>query len=78
MSHFIYKRLTDDDGHDCDDPTWHIMSRDSSSDTSRFCCTGEAYDPDSGLLLEKKWVKRGGITCNACLTTIKSYKQIKL
>ena len=77
MPHLV-KRIINDDGEECSDPFWHIMDLSVSIDCARVLCTGEAYDACSGLVLEIKETKRGGITCPSCLRTIKSYKALKI
>lgn len=78
MSYTLYKRIMDDDGELCNDPTWHLMGQISYCDTYRLMCTGEAYDSSADLALESKEVKRGGITCKLCMNIVKEIKAIKL
>ena len=73
---YLYKRIKDDDGENCNDDTWHVMS--DHGEACRILCTSEAYDASSDLTLEQKIVSRGGITCNHCLEIVKVFKAIKL
>lgn len=73
----LVKRITDDDGEDCNDPAWHLMDFGCSGD-EMVLCTGEPLDAFSDLIVEHKTTKRGGITCKKCLKTVKAYKAVKI
>lgn len=56
------------------DPEWHVSA---DFDTSRTLC-GYALDGAVAYEAETKIVKKGGITCEKCLSLVKQIKAIKL
>lgn len=73
---FVLRRTRDDDGVEIHGDDWHVG--DPSAEAPRILCTGEAIDGNSGVILEEKETKRGGITCEKCLYIVRRFKAIKL
>lgn len=79
MSHIIVKFSSDDDGYEVekDEQVWHLSASEAGGNMS--VCTGEFYGyGESGIKFKTKEVKRGGITCEKCLSYVKFFKSIKL
>ena len=77
MAHNLVKILRDDDGEKVDNPEWHYVA--TWGDSNRTLCTGEVFGYGEGNAEYKiKTVQRGGITCEFCLSIIKSLKKVKL
>lgn len=77
MNHLV-KIISNDDGDKLskEEQVWHVAIK---SDALRTLCTGEAFGfGESSCEYEEKWVKRGGITCDACLQKVKFIKKIRL
>jgi len=75
--HELVKLLTDDDREVYHNPQWHIID-DFGSDPATLC-TGEYFgEGQSECTYELKVVKRGGVTCQACLAKAKWLKSFRL
>lgn len=77
--HQLAKQLKNEDRVEIpvEEQVWHSI-KDASGDPA-LVCTGEFIDEGCGdgeYIL--KVVKRGGITCKECMSTIKHFKAIKL
>jgi hypothetical protein len=71
----LVKILTDDLGKN-GDGKFHVLT--NYGDTNRTLCTGEAVDGSTNVNPMFKEVKRGGITCDECLSIVRWFKQIKI
>jgi hypothetical protein len=75
MNHLV-KLITNEDGDPCP-PLWHLAGCVGGSNA--VLCTGEVYGEGEGAAVtETKSVKRGGITCNACISQIREIKSVRL
>ena len=63
-------------GEPVEDAKWCLLL--AIGDTARTVCTGDAIDGSSHYEHQIKTVKRGGITCEDCIQTVKIFKEIKL
>ena len=76
----LVRQLANDDGEPIEDPKWHLLV--TLTGDNALLCTGEFTDDGchsgNGALYEFKSTKRGGITCEWCLKTIKELKAVKL
>ncbi len=76
MAHTLVKITRNDDGDKIPDAKWHWIM---SIDADRTLCGGEAFgEGESRAEYKLKTVKRGGITCQQCLSIIKEMKAIEL
>lgn len=75
MNHLV-KILTDEYGEKEDSPKWCL----SVFNTGNMAfCSGQFYGfGESKVEYEIKQVKRGGITCERCISKIKDIKSVKL
>jgi hypothetical protein len=76
MPHNVVKILTDEDGEPMP-PEWHFPL--NIGDADRVLCSGQVFgDGEGSATFKIKVVKRGGITCEKCLSILKALKQVKL
>ncbi|MEQ5432836.1 hypothetical protein AB7282_12060 [Providencia huaxiensis] len=66
--------LTSESGEE-EEPFWHAMTYQSPDD--QVLCSGQFFGEGvSACTFKTKVVKKGGITCPACLSAIKHYKTL--
>jgi len=79
----LVKQLVNDDGEivEEDEQRWHLMLT-SGVEEEHLLCTGEyvgeGCSSGNGEIYIYKEVQRGGITCETCLSIVRTIKGIKL
>jgi len=82
MVNSLVKQIVNDDGEAVppEEQVWHLMQ--AFTGDAGLLCTGEFVDDGAasgnGSNYKFKEVKRGGITCNKCLSIVKEFKAIRL
>lgn len=73
----LVKILVSDDGEKQKYAKWHLVEH--YGDSPRTICTGEVFGCGEGTAEYKEKIsKKGGVTCQKCLSIIKWYKDLKL
>ena len=75
--HHLVKILTDEYGHPEDEPVWCLAIVTGGSNAA-FCSGIFFGHGESEVEFREKYRKKGGITCENCLSKIKEIKRIKL
>lgn len=70
---------TDEDGDEIprSEQKWCLADPSPFSDTQRVLCDQQVLE-DTISEWDIKYVKKGGITCEKCIETIKKFKSVKL
>lgn len=77
MNHLV-KLITNDDGDETLDDSWHLVDPTMEQGPAVFC-TAEFFGlGESSCTYEEKSVSKGGITCPHCLKKLRILKSVKL
>lgn len=78
MRQLRYRITKDRDGSLVEDDfkLWHVSA--PGGDTDQLLCSGIAMDAAGDIEVDVKEVRRGGVTCQLCLSAIREVKAIKL
>lgn len=77
MNHLV-KLITDDDGIETNDTSWHLVDPSNLTGPATLC-TGESFgEGEAACEYEEKTAARGGITCPKCLARLKTLRAVSL